>query len=211
MSGKTSFSTLPEVKVEADPSDIFDKLNMGAMIYLEASHDNWSFSSDLLYMSLKQGVKAGTIIQSGELGAKQLALEFASMHRLFPKLDTGVGLRLNCFDMDVEAIRNMVGGSTTIEGSVSESWVDPIVIVRFKSDPSDSFIYQLRADIGGFGIGSDLAWQLQAYMGYRFSKLFQLTGGYRAIGMDYDKGSADDRFMYNMDTFGAVVRFGFSF
>jgi hypothetical protein len=90
-------------------------------------------------------------------------------------------------------------------------WVDPFIVARIKSDPARKFIYQLRGDIGGFGIGSDLAWQVQAYAGYRFSKLFQMTVGYRYIGMDYDKGSDENRFLYDIDTFGPVVRVGFNF
>ena len=52
---------------------------------------------------------------------------------------------------------------------------------------------------------------MQAYAGYRFSKLFQVTAGYRVLGMNYDKGSGEDRFLYDMDISGAVVRFGFNF
>ncbi|MFB3390216.1 hypothetical protein [Flavobacterium sp. LAR06] len=210
INGTTAVSTLPEVQVDANPGDIFDQLNMGAMLYFEASDDRWSFSSDLLYMNLKQGVKSGAIIQSGEIEAKQLAWELTAMRRVLPRLDAGIGLRLNSMAIGIDLIRNTVGGSTTISKSAVETWVDPILVVRFKSDPSTNFLYQFRGDIGGFGIGSDFAWQLQAYVGYRFSKLFQITGGYRIIGMDYDKGNGEDRFMYKMDTFGPVVRFGFS-
>ncbi|WP_262711768.1 hypothetical protein [Flavobacterium pectinovorum] len=39
MNGTTTLSTLAEVDVDANPVDIFDKLNMGAMLYLEASYD----------------------------------------------------------------------------------------------------------------------------------------------------------------------------
>jgi hypothetical protein len=210
MKGTAAVSALPEIEVDADPGDIFDRLNMGAMLYFEASHNSWSFSCDLIYMSLKQGVKPGPIIQSGEIEAKQLAWEMASMRRLLPQLDAGIGLRLNSLDVGLDLIRN-TDSDIVLNKSAIQTWVDPIVIIRFKSDPSNEFIYQLRGDIGGFGIGSDLSWQIQAYAGYRFSKLFQLTGGYRFIDMDYDKGSSDDRFMYNMSTFGPVVRFGFNF
>jgi hypothetical protein len=65
--------------------------------------------------------------------------------------------------------------------------------------------------VESFGIGSDFTWQLQAYAGYRFSKLFQLTAGYRIIGIDYDKGADKDRFIFDMNEFGPVVRFGFNF
>jgi hypothetical protein len=29
--------------------------------------------------------------------------------------------------------------------------------------------------------------------------------------MDYDKGDGSERFLYDMDTYGAVVRLGFNF
>lgn len=211
INGTTAISTLPEVKVDANPGDVFDQLNMGAMLYFETSNDHWSFSSDLLYMNLKQGVRSGPIIQQGELQAKQLAWELASMRRVLPHLDAGIGLRVNSLDVGLDVIQNTVQGTTIIDKGAAETWVDPILIIRFKNDNSNNFLYQLRGDIGGFGIGSDFAWQFQAYAGYRFSKLFQITGGYRIIGMDYDKGKGEDRFMYNMDTFGPVLRFGFNF
>ncbi len=44
-----------------------------------------------------------------------------------------------------------------------------------------------------------------------FSKLFQTTSGYRYIGIDYDKGEGAERFLYNIDTYGWVVHFGFNF
>jgi len=36
-----------------------------------------------------------------------------------------------------------------------------------------------------------------------------LSTGYRFISVDYEKGSGSDRFLYDMDTFGLIVRFGF--
>jgi hypothetical protein len=212
MNGITGVGTLPDVEVDANPGDIFEKLNMGAMVYFEVTINRWAFVSDLIYMDLEQGVKPGPIVLSGEVHAKQLAWEESAMYRLLPRLEGGLGLRLNSMDVGIDMIRTTVGGgSISASRSAGETWVDPIMIVRFKSDPNSKIIYQFRGDIGGFGIGSDFAWQVQAYAGYRFSKLFQLTGGYRVIGMDYEKGSGNDRFMYNIDTFGPVVRFGFNF
>ena len=46
---------------------------------------------------------------------------------------------------------------------------------------------------------------------YRFSKLFQLTHGYSVLRVAYNKGTGDDRFLYDIDTFGPVIRFGFKF
>jgi hypothetical protein len=48
-------------------------------------------------------------------------------------------------------------------------------------------------------------------VGYRFSDLLQTSLGYRYISMDYDEGDGEDRFLYDMDTFGFVARVGFNF
>ncbi|MDX2429596.1 MAG: hypothetical protein QNK35_01605, partial [Bacteroides sp.] len=71
--------------------------------------------------------------------------------------------------------------------------------------------FQFRGDVGGFGLGSDLTWQLQAYAGYRFTKVFQLTAGYRVLSTDYNNGGDSDKFFFNMKEFGPVIRFGFNF
>ena len=89
--------------------------------------------------------------------------------------------------------------------------MDPIIITRLSAEIKQKWLFQFRGDIGGFGIGSDLTWQLQAYAGYRFGKVFQLTGGYRYLSVDYDKGADKERFIFNMASFGPVIRFGFNF
>jgi hypothetical protein len=212
MNGKSGIGMLPDVEVDANPDDIFDKLQMAAMLYFEAANDRWALSSDLIYMSLEQDLKTGPVIQSGKANAKQFAWELAGMRRLLPRVEAGIGLRLNSMKMGLDLVQNNVGGGTTNRSrSTTETWVDPFIVARIKSDPAKKFIYQLRGDIGGFGVGSDFAWQIQAYAGYRFSKLFQVTAGYRILGMDYEKGSGENRFKYDMDIFGAVVRFGFNF
>jgi hypothetical protein len=38
-----------------------------------------------------------------------------------------------------------------------------------------------------------------------------LSFGYRLIDIDYDQGSNGDRFVYDVRTFGPVLRLGYSF
>jgi hypothetical protein len=89
--------------------------------------------------------------------------------------------------------------------------MDPILIARLTASIREKWLFHLRGDLGGFGIGSDFTWQLEAYAGYRFSKLFQLKAGYRYISIDYDKGADEERFIFNVDEFGPEIKLGFSF
>lgn len=213
MSGTVGLGDLYDVILDANSNDILGQLKMGFMLNAEASNGKWTIGSDLLCMNLAQGVKPGVLIQNGELSVKQLGWELSGLYTVNPWLDLGIGGMLNSIYSGGEVYLISVGGwsSATKKTSMTKTWFDPMLIARIQGKSAEKFIYQLRGEIGGFGIGSDFAWQMQAYAGYRFSKLFQITGGYRIISLDYETGSGANRFMYNVDTSGPVLRFGFNF
>jgi hypothetical protein len=198
--------------VDATPGDIFSKLKMGGMLYLEAHNNKWAITSDLIFMNLKQDIAPGKFWDNGTAGAKQLVWEPAGFYRLLPFLEIGAGGRLNNLQASIEGRRNAFpAGTYEVDESASKTWFDPILITRLTAGIKDKWLFRFRGDIGGFGVGSDLTWQVQAYAGYKFTKLFQLTAGYRYMSMDYDKGTDAGRFIYNVDTFGPEISFGFHF
>jgi hypothetical protein len=212
MKGDIGIGNSITAPVDATPGDIFSKLKFGGMLYLEAHTKKWAITSDLIYMSLNQDITTGDIWYSGTVGVKQLIWEPAAFYRLASFLEVGAGGRLNNLQASIDARRNVFpAGTEEVIENASKTWFDPILITRLTADIKDKWLFQFRGDIGGFGVGSDLTWQLQAYAGYRFTKAFRLTAGYRYLSMDYDKGTDADRFMYNVDTFGPEISFGFNF
>ena len=211
MSGKSALGNLPELNVEIESSQIFENLQMGAMLYLEASNEKWNINSDLLYMDIGKGLTNTPFINNGEISAKQLGWEVAGLYKIRPWFEAGIGGLLNSIKMELNVNRNTFEGLENVKRENSQTWLDPMLIAVVKNAPGKKIIYSFRGEIGGFGIGSDLAWQLQAYAGYRFSELFQIQGGYRIISLDYENGSGSDRFLYDVNTYGPVVKFGFNF
>lgn len=213
MDGESGIRELPPINVDANSSDIFKNLDFGIMVNFEATTDRWALGSDFVYMKLTQDVESSTLINSGEIELKQMIWELSGLYRLFPFLETGLGFRLNDISMAANINRNVVGGGSSelLSAENSEFWIDPVLIARFSKSLNDTWQFKLRGDVGGFGIGSDFTWQLQASAGYRFSKLFQTTLGYRIIGMDYDQGSGSSRFRYDMNTSGPMIKLGFNF
>jgi hypothetical protein len=215
MSGSMGIRNLPDVDLDVDAGDIFSHLKMGAMFYFEAANDKWAINSDLLYMKLGQDATPGTVIVSGDVTAKQLGWEVAGLRRVTPWLELGLGGLLNSLSTTVNITRNDIGeGTTSNSAEISETWFDPMLVARIMNQPDKKFLYLLRGDVGGFGLGSgssNFAWEVQAYAGYRFSKLFQMTAGYRIIGLDFETGEGQYRFLYDVNTYGPVVRFGFNF
>ena len=63
----------------------------------------------------------------------------------------------------------------------------------------------MRADIGGFGVGSNFAFQIYPTVGYRFVDWFTLAGGFRLLTMDYETGEGEQRFVYDMSIYGPFL------
>jgi len=208
MNGETTVANLPEVEVDAGEAAILGNLKFGAMFYLEATNDDWTISSDFIYMKLNQGLKTTNLIKSGSITMEQLAWEVDGLKHLTPWLEFGLGGRLVSLRTGVDATGTL---NQSHDGSASKTWYDPVVVMRTQGAIQEKWLLQFRGDVGGFGVGSDFSWQIQANAGYRFSKLFQTSIGYRYIGINYDKGEGVERFLYNIDTYGWVVRFGFNF
>ena len=82
MKGETGIGELPPVHVDEDPQDIFDNLQMGAMLFLEARNDQWAFSSDVLFMDLEADIAPRALVGGGKAGVSQLGWEIAAMRRL---------------------------------------------------------------------------------------------------------------------------------
>ena len=196
----------------ADPGDIFSNLKMAAMLYLEARTEKWTISSDLVYMRLSNELTPGTLISSGTAGVKQLIWEIAGFYRILPFWEVGLGGRYNYISTELDVWRNIYPeGTEEITGLHDDFWFDPVFITRLSTDIKDKWLFLFRGDVGGFGLGSDLTWQLQAYAGYRFGKLFDLSVGFRAISTDYNKETEFTEFVFDLKEFGPVIRFGFNF
>ena len=211
MEGDAGIGNRITVPVDANPGDILSKLKMAAMLYFEAKTDRWAITTDFVYMRLNQDLTPGTLVQSGTLEAKELIWEAAGLYRIWPFLEVGLGGRVNNIGLDIDALRSGIPDPEEVNESGSKTWFDPILITRLSADINEKWLFQFRGDIGGFSVGSNLTWQLQAYAGYRFCKLFQLSLGYRFLSVDYDKGTDEDRFIFNVNTSGPLVRFGFNF
>lgn len=212
MNGKVGVGDLPEADVNASVSDIFSRLKFGAMLNLEAANPKWTIGVDFLYMNLEQDLKSSSLINSGKVNAKQMGLEFYGMRKLRPWLEVGAGALVNSLSMEMQLLQNQIGGGTiSRSGQQSKSWVDPMIMARVKTAGANTpkkMYGVLKGEVGGFGVGSDFAWQLQVSGGYRFSKLFDASLGYRFIGLDYSDGNG---FVYDVVTSGLMIRFGFVF
>jgi len=74
-------------------------------------------------------------------------------------------------------------------------------------DLGSGFSLRGYGDIGGFGVSSDLTYQIYGGVGYRFKEWFSAELGYRVLDVDYD----DDGFVYDLTMHGPMAGFRFQF
>lgn len=86
-------------------------------------------------------------------------------------------------------------------------WVDPLVGARYQNSLAENWHYQLRGDIGGFGVSSELVVNLMATIGYKFNKTLGVDLGYRYVDIDFK----EDDFIYDVSMQGIVVGLGIHF
>jgi len=65
--------------------------------------------------------------------------------------------------------------------------------------------YSLRGDIGGFGVGSDLTWQVLTTVRRQNTDRFGWYLGYRAIGFDYEDGRGRNYQRYDLTHQGPLA------
>jgi hypothetical protein len=71
----------------------------------------------------------------------------------------------------------------TLDGS--DKWVDPVVGGHLERAFDEGWFVALDADVGGFGISSDLTWKAVGGIGYRVSRTFSILAEYSLLGVDY--------------------------
>lgn len=214
MNGKVAVGILPSADIDVN-ANVFERLKGALMLYGEANNGQWAITADFIYMNLQETLEANGQINSGEFNFDQMMFGMEGLYRILPWLEFGIGGRFVSMGGDMILSRTELGpnGETNVQqAKMDANWFDPTVLLRMQIPNSGKWIGELKADLGGFGIGSQDTYQVQIYGGYRFSKLFQATAGYRALSIDYvSEAGGSERFNYDVKTTGPVLRLGFNF
>jgi len=121
------------------------------------------------------------------------------------------------------------GGGTTVavmgglrgwivDGSVSvplagvslapeKTFADPIAALRINAPIADRWSLLTYADVGGFGVGSEVTWQAAVTANYRATENLILSAGYRHLYLDYRDGGTVFEGAMTGPLIGATWRF----
>jgi hypothetical protein len=110
----------------------------------------------------------------------------------------------------VTNVRNEITFPGGLAARQRDSWLEPFVGLRLRGSFAESWEYMVQGDIGGFGAGSDFAWQAIGTLGYRFP-LFGADAtarvGYRALSQDYTDGTFRWDMLIHGPLIGLTLRF----
>jgi len=142
-------------------------------------------------------------------GVGQTAFDFLMGGRYWlQKADLTLNLagtvNVNTADLQISA-----DGSRAIARSGNVQWVDPVLGFRIRHRLAENQDLALEADLGGFGMGSRISAQAVGTYAYQFGHTgsvgWSAVLGYRALYVDYSRGSGNDLFRMNVLQHGPII------
>ena len=108
-------------------------------------------------------------------------------------------------------LTNQVASSVTNQLNRSfsfyDDWFDPVIGLRGRFNLNKAFYLTAESDVGGFGIGSDIAVQAYAALGCQITRNIFSEFGYRYLYDDF----RDTNFLYQLSLHGAQITVGIIF
>lgn len=215
--------------VNVGPSEIFSHLNWSTlpawMSFAEARQGPLSLFNDIVYANIDNSRDFARARPGGTLQANvstdytQVTVEFGGAYEIWKgrspvltgstALDVVAGGRYWHQELDVTGSLRLDPFVRETERSGSVDWVDPFVGVRLRNQLGPGEELMVRADFGGFGVGSNFSWQVWATYNWQICVLdsHELDGyvGYRALSVDYTQGSGRTRYEYDVLQQGPVL------
>lgn len=210
LDGQVGVFGLPPQDVNLTFKDLLENLDGAVMGIGEARKGRFMLGADMTYTQLSASIPTprGILAQKVDVTATNWMVTGLAGYALFEtdavRLDGVVGGRLWSVNNDFDVKGGLFGGRSNSDGA---TWVDPLAGVKLRIDLTPRIYSTSWAMIGGFGVGSDLMWDLMAGAGYKFNDTFSLFAGYRAVSVDY----SDNGFVYDTVQQGPVFAAAFQF
>ncbi|HEY9501771.1 MAG TPA: hypothetical protein VIR01_09120, partial [Pyrinomonadaceae bacterium] len=91
--------------------------------------------------------------------------------------------------------------------SRDDYWFDPYVGLRARYNFNKTYYTAVRGEIGGFGVGADLMWEVETVVGINLTRSIFTEIGYRALGGNFE----DNGFRFDVVMHGPQITTGITF
>lgn len=179
--------------VHATPRDLIANFRFGLMGTFEARRKWLILPIDMMWVRLGDSkalpfpnleatnadVKASEFILTPKVGVRLLNRERV-------KIDAFAGMRYWHFSENVR----FVPSTLNLSFSASQGWVDPLVGGRITGMLAPKIAMIIFGDVGGWGTGSQLDYQVGGILGYRIKPNLTMQAGYRYLFVNHRSGGA---------------------
>lgn len=193
--------------VDVSFSDLVDRLEAAGMMAVRSERERWALTANAVFTGLgADGRTASGTLYDADV--TQDMIELAWSWRFDDHYEVFAGGRYQSISTDLTVTQP---DGTQLERFEVQDLLDPIVGGRAAWQLGDSWRLIASADIGGFGVGSDLTWSALALLDWSFSKSFGFVFGYRALDTDYSHGSGENRFEFDIVVSGPLLGLRYDF
>lgn len=195
---------LPSIKVDADFKDILENLDLAAMTLVELRYRKFGAYADIIYTDISSDAKTPRQILFDDIDVESEMFigTFGGAYRAVEGdrgfLDLLAGARVWSVDTHLDLNGGLLDGR---EIEDNENWVDPVIGVKGRFDFGHGLFLYGMGNVGGFGVASDLTWDVFGGLGYRFNETFSAIAGYRHLEVDY----SHEAFKFDVELSGPVI------
>ena len=164
---------------------------------------------DYIHVPLRIGINTRNIFFSGATaGLTQDTGTAMFLYRALNEsdqyVDVGLGVRAWGFTGDITLNEGLLPAFNASNGI---SWADALIGVRYRRDLGNGFGATAYGDIGGFGAGAHIDWQLVGTIDYAVNSWIELHGGFRSLNFNYGAARAD----FSANLYGPILSATFRF
>lgn len=164
---------------------------------------------DYLHAPLRAGIDTRNILFGGGTGG--VVLDTGTAMFLYRPialpdqyLDVGLGVRAWGISGDVALNEGLLPSFDVSRGT---SWADPLIGVRYHHELGNGFGATAYGDVGGFGLGAHIDWQLIGTIDYAVNSWIDLHAGFRSLNFTYGLPRAGADVGMNGPLIAATFRF----
>lgn len=203
-------TSLPSSPPSSPGVDRFDtSISAGAMFAAQARYRSMGVFVDFAWLRLDtEALNPRAAFSAVDLKSDFIHTTTALTYSLPPHgkfhADVLAGARLWYVNEALEFKSGLLPG---FKASGDKTWVDPVIGAAFSYDLSSRWYLATKGTVGGFGVSSEIAWELFSGVGYRFTDWGSVSLGYRYLHEHYER----DNFNFNLDAHGLLLGFNFRF
>jgi hypothetical protein len=207
---RPSNSLIPSASSTTDPGTLYDHITWIPFTgSVEFRDGPYGVLLDYMHIPLKTGVNTRNIFFSGATTGLTLDEGTAMfLYRPFVQpdqvIDVGLGVRAWGVAGNINLNQGLLPAFNASSGL---SWADPVIGARYHRDLGNGFSMTALGDVGGFGAGAHIDWQVLGTIDYAVNSWIELHGGFRSLNFSY--GAPRANFTANM--YGPILSATFRF